>query len=155
MSPQSRLRAQVGIFGFLAAVLGIIFGLGTYTFVYARGFSYFSDDPKACLNCHVMRDPFDGLQHSSHRSVAVCNDCHTPHTFPEKWLVKGLNGWNHSVAFTTGNFPDPIRIKELNARVAQQNCVECHQILVSQIHRSEPDQELSCVSCHGNVGHGR
>jgi len=146
---------HLGIFGFIVAVLGVIVGLGTYTFVYARGFSYFSDDPKACLNCHVMRDPFDGLQHSSHRSVAVCNDCHTPHTFPEKWLVKGLNGWNHSVAFTTGNFPDPIRIKEFNARVTQQNCVECHQTLVSQIHRSEPRQELSCVSCHGNVGHGR
>lgn len=150
-----RVKARLGIFGFLAAVLGIIFGLGAYTFVYARGFSYFSDDPQACLNCHVMRDPFDGLQHSSHRSVAVCNDCHTPHTFPEKWLIKGLNGWNHSVAFTTGNFPDPIRIKELNARVAQQNCVECHQTLVSQIHRPEPGQELFCVSCHGNVGHGR
>ncbi|MCS7221368.1 MAG: cytochrome c nitrite reductase small subunit [Anaerolineae bacterium] len=155
MSASFKVNVSFGMLSLLVAVLGILVGLGAYTFVYARGFSYFSDDPKACLNCHVMRDAFDGWRHSSHRSVATCNDCHTPHTFPGKWLVKGINGWNHSVAFTTGDFPDPIRIREFNARIAQQNCVECHEVLVSQIHRSGPHQELSCVFCHGNVGHGR
>jgi cytochrome c nitrite reductase small subunit len=138
----------------LAALLGILFGLGVYTLDYAEGTAYLADAPEACLNCHVMREPFEGWIRSSHKAVAVCNDCHTLRGFPDKWLVKGLNGWKHSWAFTTGNFADPIRIREFNARIVQQNCVACHQELVSQIHRAAPGQELSCVACHGNVGHG-
>lgn len=137
-----------------AVLLGMVLGLGAYTFYYSEGAAYFSNDPKACLNCHVMREPFDGWSHSSHKAVATCNDCHTPHNFPNKWLAKGRNGWNHSVAFTTGNFPDPIRIRDFNARIVRQNCIQCHQTLVSAIHHPDTRQALSCISCHGNVGHG-
>ena len=38
-----------------------------------------------------MRGQFDGWNHSSHKAVAGCNDCHTPHRFPDKWIVKGIN----------------------------------------------------------------
>jgi cytochrome c nitrite reductase small subunit len=31
-------------------------GVGTFTFGYARGFSYLSADPRACVNCHVMNE---------------------------------------------------------------------------------------------------
>ena len=41
--------------------LGLVLGLGAYTFVYARGYSYLSHDPGACANCHVMREHFDAL----------------------------------------------------------------------------------------------
>lgn len=139
----------------VVVLLGIFVGLGTFTFDYAEGLAYFSDDPEACLNCHVMRPQFEGWNHSSHKNVATCNGCHTPHTFPEKYIIKGINGWNHSLAFTTGNYPDPIRIRGFNADVVQANCVDCHQGLVSQIHSSEPGQERSCIACHGNVGHGK
>ncbi len=40
----------------LAALVGTVAGLGAYTFRYAEGFSYFSTDPRACNNCHVMND---------------------------------------------------------------------------------------------------
>lgn len=129
------------------------FGLGLFTFTYARGFSYLSNDPAACVNCHVMRDQYTGWSHSSHKNVAVCNDCHTPHRFPDKWIIKGVNGWNHSVAFTTGNFPDPIRIRGFNARIAQENCVDCHAVTVAQMHLNPANEEANCVACHGNVGH--
>lgn len=139
----------------LAALLGVLIGLSAFTFSYANGLSYLSDDARTCVNCHVMREQFDAWNRSSHKAVAVCNDCHTPHQFPDKWFVKALNGWNHSFAFTTGDFPDPIRIKPFNADVVQQNCVYCHQMLVSQIHVTEPHrEEIRCVACHGNVGHG-
>ncbi|HIQ05926.1 MAG TPA: cytochrome c nitrite reductase small subunit [Anaerolineae bacterium] len=140
--------------GIATLLFGMLFGLGAYIFNYAEGTAYFSDDPNACLNCHVMREPFDGWSRSSHKATATCNDCHIPHGFPDKWLAKGLNGWNHSWAFTTGDFAGPIRIRAFNARIVQQNCVSCHQALVSQVHRSGLQQELSCVACHGNVGHG-
>jgi len=138
----------------LAVVLGTGFGLGLFTFHYAEGLSYFSNDPSACVNCHAMIPQFDGWNHSSHKAVAGCNDCHTPHRFPDKWIVKGINGWNHSLAFTTGNYPDPIRIRGFNARIAHENCLECHAGVVSQINHMIDDEELTCVRCHGNVGHG-
>jgi cytochrome c nitrite reductase small subunit len=139
----------------LAVTFGILIGLSVFTFVYAEGFSYFSDDPNSCMNCHIMRDQFEGWNHSTHKAVATCNDCHTPHTNAvEKYLVKGLNGFNHSLKFTLGNFEEPIQITELNARVAHNSCVECHQTAVSQISHVTIEEPLSCVRCHGNVGHG-
>lgn len=140
----------------LAALFGSLVGLGLFTFVYAEGHSYLFNDPETCVNCHIMREQYDGWTRSSHQSVATCNDCHTPHDFFGKWLVKGLNGWNHSVAFTTGNFQEPIQIREFNADIVQENCVYCHGMVVSQVITIAPhDEELRCVSCHGNVGHGQ
>ena len=153
--PSGRSRLVGWVFAAVAAV-GVLVGLSVFTFVYAQGGSYLSDAPAACKNCHIMREQFDAWNRSSHTGVATCNDCHTPHTsFVAKWAVKGLNGFNHSLAFTTGAFPEPIRIKALNAAVAQANCVSCHETMVSQIHGAAPGEERSCVSCHSNPGHGR
>lgn len=139
-----------------AAALGMVVGLGLFTFSFAQGTSYFSSDPAACVNCHIMRDQFDNWNRSSHKAVATCNDCHTPHDNAlAKWAVKGLNGLKHSMAFTLENFPEPIRITSLNATVAQQNCVQCHETMVSQVHTSASGEERSCISCHANPGHGR
>ena len=149
-----RWRKSAPLWGFsLVGLAGILFGLGVFTFGYARGTSYLSDNPETCVNCHIMRQQFDAWNQSSHKAVATCNDCHTPHEFPDKWLVKGLNGWNHSLAFTTGEYPDPIRIRDFNAEIAQQNCLYCHQALVSQVYGFHQDQSRRCVDCHGNVGH--
>jgi cytochrome c nitrite reductase small subunit len=143
----------------LVVSFGVALGLGLFTFSYAEGLSYFSSDPAACVNCHAMREQFDGWNHSTHKAVATCNDCHTPHRFPDKWIVKGINGFNHSWAFTTGNYPDPIRIKGFNAAIAHENCVACHTTMVGEINHSvaapiTAEPELNCVRCHGNVGHG-
>jgi cytochrome c nitrite reductase small subunit len=137
----------------ILSLFGIAFGLGLFTFTYAKGFSYLSNDPAACVNCHIMREQYEGWSHSSHKAVATCNDCHTPHRFPDKWVIKGVNGFNHSVAFTTGNFPEPIMIRGFNANIAQENCVDCHTTTVTEMHLFVSDEELDCVACHGNVGH--
>ena len=138
----------------LAALAGGILGLGSYTFAYAEGASYFSDNPEACVNCHVMRDVYDGWNSGSHKAVATCNDCHTPHTFPGKYIVKGINGWNHSVAFTTNNFPEPIRITQLNYDVAKENCLYCHGEMVVAISHEGGAEPTDCLHCHSGVGHG-
>ena len=54
-----------------ASAIGIATAIGGYTFVYARGYSYFSNDPQACANCHVMDNHFRAWTRSSHRAVAV------------------------------------------------------------------------------------
>ncbi len=138
----------------LAAVVGGIIGLGAFTFVYAQGASYLSDDPASCNNCHVMRDQYDGWNHSSHKAVAMCNDCHTPHTnVVAKYAVKGLNGFRHSAAFTLGNFPEPIQITTLNRDVAQANCVFCHEAITAQMNHAASDEPTDCLLCHARVGH--
>ena len=58
-----------------AVCLGLLIGLGGYTFAYARGYSYLTNDPAACANCHIMRDHFDAWTRSSHAAIAACNDC--------------------------------------------------------------------------------
>ena len=36
----------------LGTVIGVPAGIGCYTFVYAKGYSYLTNDPAACANCH-------------------------------------------------------------------------------------------------------
>ncbi len=92
------------------AVMGAAVGLGIYTFAYAKGWSYLTDDPKACANCHVMSEQYEGWLKASHRSVAVCNDCHVPDNFVGKYYTKANHGFWHSFYFTTQTFHEPIRM---------------------------------------------
>jgi cytochrome c nitrite reductase small subunit len=138
----------------LAVLVGILGGVGIFTFGYGQGSSYLSNDPQACANCHVMHDYYDSWQKSSHHSVAVCNDCHLPHHFFGKWMTKADNGFFHSLAFTLENFHEPIQIKPRNRRVAQNSCLYCHETVVHQMLPATAEGEmLSCVHCHANVGH--
>ena len=134
---------------------GVMAGLGLFTFVYAQGYSYFSNDPAACANCHVMREQFDSWLKSSHHARAACNDCHTPHSLVRKMWTKADNGWNHSVKFTLQNFPEPIRIRPVNALKLRENCIACHLELTGDIlHGATPGQDVDCLHCHSGVGHG-
>lgn len=140
----------------ISSLLGILLGTGGYTFYYARGASYLSDDPQACVNCHIMRGQFEDWEKGSHHAVATCNDCHVPHAFVGKWLSKAANGYHHSLAFTLWNFQEPIRIRPRNSAVLNANCLYCHKDFVREItaHRVIEDEELYCVRCHDDVGHG-
>lgn len=138
----------------VGVLLGITVGVGAFTFVYARGASYLTNDPLACKNCHVMNEQYNGWVKSSHRNVAVCNDCHAPHDILGKYTTKMINGFFHSYAFTTGDFPEPIRITERNRRVTEGACRYCHQNLVAQIdHHQSGDSPLLCLQCHPGEGH--
>jgi len=164
-----------------AAALGAALGLGAFTFVYARGAAYLSTDPAVCANCHIMGEHFAAWQRSSHRAAAGCADCHMPHHLIGKYLAKASNGFWHSLAFTTGVFPDPLQIKPHNRAITENACRECHADIVAaidplgsdapigvrsgvagtpvadrpQIHDgtvAAADRE-SCIRCHTYVGH--
>ena len=139
----------------LCVVLGILAGTGAYTFRYAKGLSYLSNDPRACMNCHIMTEQYDSWVKSSHHKAAACNDCHVPHALPFKYIEKSRNGWNHSKAFTLQNYPDPIRITSHNLRILEKNCVECHDTMVSEIaaHKDIKEGAVRCTTCHRSVGH--
>ncbi|HET7707669.1 MAG TPA: NapC/NirT family cytochrome c, partial [Thermoanaerobaculia bacterium] len=72
----------------IGVLVGLAAGLGAYTFVYAKGYSYLTNDPAACANCHVMDSYYSGWLKGPHRAVAACNDCHTPHNFIGKYATK-------------------------------------------------------------------
>jgi cytochrome c nitrite reductase small subunit len=139
----------------LVILTGIMLGAGGYTFYYAQGYSYLSDDPDVCVNCHIMREQFDSWERSSHRARAACGDCHLPQDFFNKWRAKAENGYHHSVAFTIGNFQEPIRIKEGNSRILNENCLYCHGEFVSEItaHHDTEAMDRYCVRCHADSGH--
>ncbi|MBN3034185.1 MAG: cytochrome c nitrite reductase small subunit [Bacteroidales bacterium] len=144
-------------------LLGIITGLGFYLFRISNAVSYLSDEPETCINCHVMNPQYVTWNHSSHREVAHCNDCHVPHDFfLNKYYFKAMDGLRHATIFTLRAEPQVIRIKSAGKRAVQQNCIRCHEYLVSDhagIARF-PDMkhsrmERSCVDCHRETPHGR
>jgi cytochrome c nitrite reductase small subunit len=140
----------------IALVIGAGFGLGGYTFIYAKGWSYLTDEPAACANCHIMQDKLDGWVKASHRSVATCNSCHTPPGLVGKYFTKADHGFFHSLAFTTDRFHEPIAMKERSRRVTEAACRHCHQEVVHDIDAlARADEQLSCIRCHASVGHPR
>ncbi len=147
-----RLR-HIGV-AVCAVAIGIATGVGGYTFIYAKGGSYLTNDPAACANCHIMQEQYDGWIKSSHRSVATCNDCHTPHNFVGKYYTKANNGYHHSLAFTTGRFHEPIQIKARNREITENACRHCHADIVQAIDaHGTGANRLSCIQCHKSVGH--
>ena len=153
MTPVLRLRVILPLVGVLA---GIAAGLGAYTFVYAKGYSYLTSDPAACANCHVMGPYYAGWMKGPHRAVAGCNDCHTPHNIIGKYATKASNGFWHSFYFTSGWYPDNLEIKPGNRKVTEGACRHCHEAIVDAItaHPSQKQSaDISCVRCHAHVGH--
>lgn len=139
-----------------AVLLGLVVGLGAYTFIYAKGYSYLTNNPEACVNCHVMRAQYDAWLKSSHNSVATCNDCHTPHNIVGKYAVKANNGFWHSFYFTTGWYPDTIEITRFDHGITENACRRCHENITSAIDGNVVHgkaQGLQCTRCHNSVGH--
>jgi cytochrome c nitrite reductase small subunit len=150
-SPSARTLALIA-----AIALGMLAGIGSFTFRYAEGLSYFSTDPKACVNCHIMQGQFNAWQRSSHRSYAVCIECHLPHDFLPKYVAKAENGYRHAKEFTAQTFAEPIFLQERGSEILQQNCVRCHEGMVAELGPSHgpDDGSVRCVHCHAGVGHG-
>jgi cytochrome c nitrite reductase small subunit len=139
----------------LGIMAGAAAGVGSFTFMYAKGYSYLSNNPAACANCHIMHEQFDGWTKSSHKAVATCNDCHTPHSsIAAKYASKAVNGFWHSFGFTTGRFPEPIRITRRNFEVLEDACRYCHAALTEAIEGAhDSGSKTKCTHCHNRIGH--
>ena len=140
----------------LACALGVPVGVGAFTFFYAKGFSYLSTDPRACVNCHVMNEQYAAWMKSGHRHTATCVECHLPHAGAAKWIAKADHGFRHSAAFTLQNFKEPIEITPRDRLLVQENCVRCHAAFVHAVflNPGPARRELDCLHCHAGAGHG-
>jgi cytochrome c nitrite reductase small subunit len=100
-----------------------------------------------------MNPQYDAWIKSSHGRFATCNDCHTPHELMPKYLSKASNGFWHSFGFTTGRFPEPIRIKPHNLEIAERACRSCHSTIALAVDGHAGATPVSCTRCHRNIGH--
>ncbi|MGE4296138.1 MAG: cytochrome c nitrite reductase small subunit [Campylobacterales bacterium] len=150
------LRFKTAVAALLIVAAGWLLGSGVYTFWYAKGFSYLSDKPEACANCHVMNNVYEGWSKGGHQHVATCNDCHVPHNFAGKWWTKAQNGYHHAYAFTLKELPSVLEATAGSKAIAQNNCIRCHGELaghaISATLNPQADA-LSCIHCHRSVGH--
>jgi cytochrome c nitrite reductase small subunit len=147
----------------VAVLLGVFCGLAGYTVYISKAPSYLSDDPETCINCHVMNPYFNDWAHSSHRNVAVCNDCHVPHdNVFSKYLFKAQDGLRHATIFTLRREPNSIYILKEGSKVVQANCVRCHGRTIGMefMGSVQPDfhnylAKRRCTDCHRETPHSR
>lgn len=166
MANKKSLSTLYGVLLFF--VVFILVG-GVYTFYNAKGFSYFSNDSKACNNCHVMNEVYADYMSGPHskevdgKPRATCAECHLPHSFIPKWIAKAQSGLGHAYAFTfkLDSLPTNLSATPKSKEIVQQNCIDCHSRIAENVVNATTIPEhsgkeaLSCVSCHKDVGHKR
>jgi len=157
MLPPDGWKASVAI------ALGLFFGLAATAFKISNAVSYLSNDPKTCINCHLMYPQYSTWSHSSHRERATCADCHVPHdNVFRKYLVKGQDGSRHATIFTLRTEPQVIQIHEQGKGVVQENCIRCHVDQLNSVSamsvtakNKQDGKGHLCWDCHREVPHGR
>ena len=155
--PPPNWRAPVAI------LTGAILGLGLYIMKLSEVTSYLSDNPQACVNCHVMTPEYNSWMHSSHREWASCNDCHVPHeNMAKAYYFKAVDGLYHAYVFTTHQEPQVIAMREASQVVVQNNCIRCHVQQVTEARydgwlesHAENRTDRQCWSCHREIPHTR
>jgi cytochrome c nitrite reductase small subunit len=109
-----------------------------------------SSTPQFCNACHVMNDQYETWFLTGVHRTIQCIDCHLPNgNFAEHMLWKSIDGTRDLVSFHTGTYPVPIEITDRGRGFIQENCIRCHQGVVSRI--ATDGQE--CWSCHRRMNH--
>ncbi len=156
----SRIPNRLVLPFFLAG--GLLAGLGAYAIYMSRAHSYLSDDPSACINCHIMSPYYQSWNHSSHAAWTTCNDCHVPHdNVVSKYAFKAMDGLYHSAIFTIKGEPQVIRPREASYNVIMDNCIRCHTQLNSEFvktgmltyTKAREGKGKACWDCHTQVPH--
>lgn len=139
---------QVGLGVAVVAALGV----GS-VFLY-QTYEYVEHDNQFCLQCHLMRDPFERFARSGHRDLG-CKACHRPGI-----LERSQMGLAQVI-----ERPDEIRV---HAHVPNEVCAECHiegdperwrhiaSTAGHRIHLESTDPVLrgfQCVECHSTGVH--
>lgn len=142
---------------------GIIVGSGSLLLYMLRAHTYLTDDPAACVNCHIMAPYYATWFHSSHSRNATCNDCHVPHeNAVKKWTFKGMDGMRHVGVFLMKGEHQVIQALPESAQVIMNNCIRCHTQLNTEFvktgridyMKAQVGEGKACWDCHRDVPHG-
>ncbi|MEM1137088.1 MAG: cytochrome c nitrite reductase small subunit [Bacteroidota bacterium] len=144
-------------------LLGAVVGLAFYMVNAANVTSYLTDNPRACINCHVMTTEYITWNHSAHREVATCNDCHVPHeNVLKQYAFKAKDGLYHATIYTLRAEPQAIIMHEAGREVVQNNCIRCHagQVIDTKTtaftaSHTKDRLDRTCWECHRETPHGR
>jgi len=141
---------------------GVALGLGVYTIHVSRVLSYLSNDPSACVNCHIMAPFYQSWSKSSHANWATCNDCHVPqHNKLAGLLFEAQDGLHHAAVFLANKEPPAPRPRPAAVKVIQSNCIRCHTQLNTEFVRTSRathedilnGRDKACWDCHRHVPH--
>lgn len=142
---------------------GIIVGSGSLLLYMLRAHTYLTDDPAACVNCHIMAPYYATWFHSSHSRNTTCNDCHVPHeNAVKKWTFKGMDGMRHVGVFLIKGEHQVIQALPESAQVIMNNCIRCHTQLNTEFvktgridyMKAQVGEGKACWDCHRDVPHG-
>ena len=151
------------IIGLLAGLIVVLLGMGSLHL-----YDYTENDPKFCLNCHLMKDAFHSWETSVHKGV----NCHTCHhaTLYEKNLMffktivdrpKEVTKRPHeqiivpSTMCVTCHLAGDKKIVKVSRSKGHSlhwfkeniECTACHAI---ELHKFDPEQKF-CVDCHAHA----
>ena len=158
------VQVSRGVFFSTVIIIASFLGLFIYTFYTSRAYSYLSDDPATCVNCHIMSPYYATWLHSSHGRNTTCNDCHVPQdNIFSHYFFKAKDGLRHSAVFTMRAEPQAIQAIEASSQVIMNNCIRCHDQLNTEFIKAgrmtfkemKAENGMACWDCHREVTHTR
>lgn len=109
-----------------------------------------TNTPEYCASCHVMKEQYLSLMKGGLHNSLKCVDCHLPNESKVSFYFwKAVDGSKDLIAFHTGSVPDPIRASAHAKKTIQQNCIRCHEGMVSRITIAD----RQCWDCHKRISH--
>lgn len=145
------IRAPSGpvcISKWVVALMGfsVVFLLSTVGIV---GMHKVTKEAEFCASCHVMDTVYREWQHSAHRNITNCNDCHTDQrNYATKTWSKVTSGTGHMYHNIFGDHNQMLKLKD--KETVQQNCLRCHADVVQGAVLMDDD----CFRCHRTTPHG-
>jgi predicted CXXCH cytochrome family protein len=133
--------------GLLIGLVAVGLGIGSLHL-----YDYTENDPKFCLNCHLMKDTFHSWETSVHKSIN-CHTCHHANLYEKNMMFFKM------IVERPTEVSDRAHDKTI---VPSEKCVTCHQkenLEVSQVTRSQGHslhwfkENIECASCHAFKGH--
>lgn len=150
---------------FLTVACGLIVGLiGLFMYLLRMHTYIIGDDPKACINCHIMSPYYATWSHGAHARNATCNDCHVPNNnIVAHYGFKGMDGMKHVAYFVTKSERQAIQAEDASAEVIMDNCIRCHKQLNTEFVKTgridymeaKRGEGKACWDCHRDVAHGK
>ncbi len=136
---------------------------GILRFMSSKAYSYLSDAPETCVNCHIMahNTPPGSTVLIANTPLATTVMCHRTMYFApiilKRWMARDM-----PPCLLLRLEPQNIFIKEAGIGVVQENCIRCHNALISDaellvqtdLYQHKFEDRL-CWECHREVPHGR
>uniref|UniRef100_A0A7C4JQ74 Cytochrome c nitrite reductase small subunit n=1 Tax=Thermodesulfobacterium geofontis TaxID=1295609 RepID=A0A7C4JQ74_9BACT len=109
-----------------------------------------TNTPEYCASCHVMQEEYLSLIKGGLHNSLKCVDCHLPNDSKVNFYFwKTVEGGKELIIFYSGRVSDPIKASTHAKKIIQQNCIRCHEGMVSRITISD----RKCWDCHRRISH--